>query len=58
MPIAWEELAEDVRFDSSTCATPVQRLTRQKRDPWAGFLELRQRITPAMLAQLGVRKPR
>jgi len=58
MPIAWEELAQDVRFDRFNVRNAVQRLTHQKRDPWADFLQLRQRITPAMLAQLGVKKPR
>jgi bifunctional non-homologous end joining protein LigD len=58
MPIAWEELAEDVRFDRFNVRNAAVRLTRQKRDPWAGFLALRQRITPAMMQQVGMKRPR
>jgi bifunctional non-homologous end joining protein LigD len=56
MPIAWDELGEDVRFDHFNVRTAQERIGRKRKDPWAGFFELEQAITPAMLRQLHVAK--
>ena len=55
-PIAWEELARDVRFDHFNVRNVPARLRAQKRDPWAGFLDLEQAITPQMMRSVGVKK--
>jgi bifunctional non-homologous end joining protein LigD len=57
MPIAWSELATDVRFDKFNVRNAPARLARRK-DPWTGFFDRAQSITPAMLQQLGVRAAR
>jgi bifunctional non-homologous end joining protein LigD len=54
MPIGWDELAQDVRFDHFNVRTALARIGRRRKDPWAGFFEVRQAITPAMLRQMGV----
>jgi bifunctional non-homologous end joining protein LigD len=54
MPIGWDELGDDVRFDHFNVRTALARVKRRRKDPWAGFFELEQAITPAMLRQLGV----
>jgi bifunctional non-homologous end joining protein LigD len=57
MPIAWEELKHDVRFDHFNVRNAAARLRKQKRDPWADFLGLDQRITPHMMRALGMKSP-
>jgi DNA primase len=42
--LAWDELSEGVRADHFTVDNLRERLDFLKRDPWAGFFELRQRI--------------
>jgi bifunctional non-homologous end joining protein LigD len=54
MPIGWDELRQDVRFDHFNVRTALARLSRRRKDPWAGFFDVRQTITPAMLRQMGV----
>jgi len=44
VPLAWEELGPDVRADHFRVATVINRLTRLARDPWAGFLKLKQTL--------------
>ncbi len=48
MPIAWEELERDLRFDHFNVRNARERLATQKRDPWRDFLDTRQTITAAM----------
>ncbi|HZQ62450.1 MAG TPA: ATP-dependent DNA ligase, partial [Casimicrobiaceae bacterium] len=56
LPIAWEELASDVRFDRFNARAVLERLATLREDPWAGFAKAgRQAITSAMLASVGVR---
>ena len=57
MPIAWDELKRDVRFDAFTIRNAPAYL-RKRKDPWAEFLRVRQSITPAILQKLGVKVPR
>jgi len=53
MPIAWEELDSDVRFDHFNVKNALARLTRMKKDPWADFFDVRQSITQAAIRKLG-----
>jgi len=50
-PIAWSELAQDVRFEHFNVTNVPDRLQRRK-DLWAGFFEVDQEITPAMIKQV------
>ncbi|HEX2830154.1 MAG TPA: DNA ligase D [Burkholderiales bacterium] len=52
-PIAWEELATDVRRDHFNVKNVPQRLAKMKKDPWADFFEVKQSITKAMLKKVG-----
>ena len=54
MPIAWSELGEDVRFDHFNIRN-VPALLRRRRDPWKDLSKVRQKLTPAMFEQLGIR---
>jgi bifunctional non-homologous end joining protein LigD len=53
MPIAWEELATDVRFDHFNLRNAEQRLARQKSDPWRDFMKTKQAITKAHGKRVG-----
>jgi bifunctional non-homologous end joining protein LigD len=52
MPIAWSELASDVRFDHLNIRNVAQRLDR-RTDPWADFIGTHQVITAGMRKRLG-----
>jgi bifunctional non-homologous end joining protein LigD len=56
MPLSWTELKRDVRFDCFNVRNVAARLAHQKKDPWEGFAEVKQAITPAMMKQVGYRK--
>jgi bifunctional non-homologous end joining protein LigD len=47
VPIAWEELAESLRPDQYTLANIDERLKGLKKDPWADYFKVRQRLTAA-----------
>jgi len=47
MPIAWEELARDVRGAHFTIANVPGVLARRRRDPWAACAATRQSLTAA-----------
>jgi bifunctional non-homologous end joining protein LigD len=53
MPIAWEELATDVRFDHFNLRNAEDRLAKQKRDPWRDFAATKQSITKAHGKRVG-----
>ena len=53
MPIAWEELERDVRFDHFNLRNAEERLSQQKRDPWRDFLTTKQTITKAHGKRVG-----
>jgi bifunctional non-homologous end joining protein LigD len=55
MPIAWEQLAEDLRFDHFNVKNVPSLLRRRRRDPWAELAKVRQELTAAMLQQVGMR---
>jgi bifunctional non-homologous end joining protein LigD len=53
MPIAWEELAKDVRFDYFNLRNAEDHLSKQKRDPWRDFMKTKQAITKAHGKRVG-----
>jgi len=53
MPIAWEELKTDVRFDHFNLRNAEERLAKQKRDPWRDFTTTKQAITKAHGKRVG-----
>jgi bifunctional non-homologous end joining protein LigD len=52
-PIAWEELAKDVRFDYFNVKTVPARVRRLRVDPWRDFEAKRQTVTDAKFKQVG-----
>jgi bifunctional non-homologous end joining protein LigD len=46
-PLRWEELSSDLPSDHFTVRTLAQRLGALRKDPWAEYGRLRQRVTPA-----------
>jgi bifunctional non-homologous end joining protein LigD len=55
MPIEWTALAQDVRFDHFNVRNVPALLDKRKRDPWDRLPRVRQQLTDAILAQVGVR---
>ncbi len=53
MPVAWEELGKEVRFDHFNVRNVPARLKRLKRDPWADLLNVRQTVTKATMKRVG-----
>jgi bifunctional non-homologous end joining protein LigD len=52
-PIAWEELATEVRHDYFNLKNVSDRLKKMKKDPWADFFDVKQSITKAMMKKVG-----
>ena len=52
-PIAWEELANDVRFDHFNAKNIPARLRKLKRDPWQKMAESAAPLTTAVMAKVG-----
>ena len=52
-PIAWSELASDVRFDHFNVRNIPDRVARLREDPWAAFDRTRQSVTRAAFRRLG-----
>jgi bifunctional non-homologous end joining protein LigD len=52
VPIRWEELAADVRYDHFTIRNVPQRLVNLRTDPWDGYDASRRRLTHALMKQL------
>jgi bifunctional non-homologous end joining protein LigD len=53
VPVAWDELATDLRSDHFTIHNLQDRLDRLRKDPWKDYFKTRQRITRQMLSALG-----
>ena len=53
-PIRWDELEKDVRRDYFNLRTVPQRLEKMKKDPWAGFFEVKQSVTKTLMKKVGV----
>ncbi|HTP99426.1 MAG TPA: DNA ligase D [Casimicrobiaceae bacterium] len=51
-PIAWSELAKDVRNDYFNVRNVPERLASMGKDPWADFFSTRQSIAAAMRRRL------
>jgi bifunctional non-homologous end joining protein LigD len=56
MPIGWDELRADIRFDHFNVRNAPARLRR--RDPWGGFFTIEQSLTTQMMRQVGMKPPR
>jgi DNA primase len=54
MPIGWDELGQDVRFDHFNVRNAAQVLASRKRDPWRDYFEVSQAITKAHRARVGL----
>jgi DNA ligase D-like protein (predicted 3'-phosphoesterase) len=54
MPIGWDELETDVRFDHFNVRNAAEVLARRKRDPWRDYFEVSQAITKAHRARVGL----
>jgi bifunctional non-homologous end joining protein LigD len=54
MPIGWEQLAKDVRFDCFNVRNVPARLNRMRDDPWAAFLKTRQQVDKRMFKRVGM----
>lgn len=50
VPVAWDDLGPDIHSDTFRVNDWRDWLTR-RRDPWAGYAGVRQRLTPARLKQ-------
>jgi bifunctional non-homologous end joining protein LigD len=57
VPIAWDELSNDIRDNSFTLLTVGQRLKHLAEDPWKAYFTSRQRVTAKVLRSLGVTPP-
>jgi bifunctional non-homologous end joining protein LigD len=56
MPIAWDDLDRDVRFDRFNAKNVPALLAKRKRDPWQSFFDVRQNVTAAMMRRVGIEK--
>jgi bifunctional non-homologous end joining protein LigD len=54
MPIAWEQLKQDLRNDHFNIRNVPGLLKRRRRDPWAELADVDQELSDAMLRQVGV----
>ena len=54
MPIGWDDLDEDVRFDHFNVTNAAAFLAKRRRDPWRDYFEVSQSITKAHRARMGL----
>ena len=54
VPLRWEELTASTHSDAWTVRNLQRRLSRLKSDPWDGYFDVDQTITPAMKRDLGL----
>jgi DNA primase len=52
MPVAWSELTAKLSPASFTVLTAPARLARQRKDPWADYFVVKQRLTQRAIAAL------
>jgi bifunctional non-homologous end joining protein LigD len=52
-PIAWDELATDVRFARFNARNVPQRLAKMKSDPWRDIATRARPLTRAVMAKVG-----
>ncbi|MEX5219522.1 MAG: DNA ligase D [Nitrospira sp.] len=48
VPIAWDELSDDVRSDHFTITNVPARLARLRSDPWRDYFTIKQKLTNGM----------
>ena len=53
VPIAWEELENDVRSDTFNVLNIHSRLQHLTEDPWKEYFKLKQRVSEKMLRTFG-----
>ncbi|MBS0322178.1 MAG: non-homologous end-joining DNA ligase [Proteobacteria bacterium] len=53
MPIAWSDLAQDVRLDHFNATNAARHVARRRTDPWAEFAASRRTLTAAMRRRAG-----
>jgi bifunctional non-homologous end joining protein LigD len=53
VPVAWEELTPALRPDQFTLGNIDARLSRLKKDPWAEYMKVKQRLTAAARKAVG-----
>jgi bifunctional non-homologous end joining protein LigD len=53
MPISWTELPDVHGSDQWNIRTALDRTSGLRKDPWSGYWDSRQLITPEMLHRLG-----
>ncbi len=53
-PLRWDELTSDLRGDRYTVGNVRRRLASLPADPWQGYADVHQKITPAMLRAVGL----
>ena len=58
VPVAWEELAEDLRGARFNLRNVAERIAQQRADPWRDYWRTAQRITRPMRRALGVAEDR
>jgi bifunctional non-homologous end joining protein LigD len=54
-PLAWDELGEAIRSDTFTVMNLRERLEGLKKDPWADYHSLKQRVTAKMKKAVGMK---
>jgi DNA primase len=52
MPIAWDELSEEIPSDYFTVGNVPARLTGHRQDPWAAYARSARRLTADMTKRL------
>ena len=52
-PVSWAELKRIESANSISVASMTRRIQRLKRDPWAGYDEVRQSLTDDVMARIG-----
>jgi len=56
-PVSWEELGRLERADCYSLDAVESRLSAPRADPWAGYFDLRQGVSPAALRMFAGAKP-
>jgi bifunctional non-homologous end joining protein LigD len=54
-PVAWEEIDADIRGTHFNIHNVPARIAKLRKDPWAGYLTVKQALTKAMIKDMGER---
>lgn len=55
VPLRWDELSGERHSNDYTIANLARRLSRLRGDPWEGYFDVTQTITPTMRREIGLR---